>query len=55
MGAEENKNSKERNLLIPSVEETKKIELISLLASLIKNYVNKELGKEGEGYETTTA
>jgi hypothetical protein len=55
MGAEENKNSEERNLLIPSVEETKKKELISLLASLIRNYVNKEIGKEGEGYDPTTA
>lgn len=55
MGVEENKNSEERNLIIPSVKETKNKELISLLASLIKNYVNKEIGKEGKGYDPTTA
>ena len=55
MGAEENKNYEERSLLVPSVEEIKKKELISLLASLIKNYANKEIGKEGEGYERNTA
>ncbi|WP_318506531.1 hypothetical protein [Bacillus sp. T3] len=55
MSAEVNKNSDERNLLIPSVKETKKKELISLLASLIRNYVNNEIGKEGKEYEPTTA
>ena len=55
MGAEENKNYEERSLLVPSAEETKKKELIGILASLIKNYVNKEIRKEGKEYDRTTA
>lgn len=55
MGAEENKDYEERCLVVPSAKETKRKELISLLASLIKNYANKEIGKEGKEYDSTTA
>lgn len=48
MGAEENNNYEERNLLVPSVEEIKKKELIRLLVTLIRNYVSKELRKESK-------
>lgn len=55
MEAKENKNYEERSLLVPSAEEIKKKELISLLASLIRNYANKEKGKAGKEYDRTTA
>lgn len=45
METEERKNIEAKNLIIPSVKETKKKELISLLAILIKNYAIK-MGKE---------
>jgi hypothetical protein len=51
MGAEENKEV--INLLVPSVEETKRNELISLLAYLIKYQDNKK--KEGKAFDSTTA
>jgi len=39
--AGENNNYKERKLIIPSVGEIKRNVLINILASIIKNYVNK--------------
>lgn len=46
MDTEEKKNIEAKNLIVPSIDETKRKELISLLAGLIKNYANKEIGKE---------
>ncbi|MFD6510704.1 hypothetical protein [Bacillus sp. NPDC060175] len=42
MGAKE--NNEVINLLVPTVEETKRNELISLLAYLIKTQANKKVG-----------